>query len=151
MIQIKRAYDASRSSPEDGYRILIDRLWPRGIKKAELHLDEWAKDLAPSTELRKVFGHDPARWQSFRTAYRRELRSPWAWEKIRSLAKLAHRGTVTLLYSAKDEIHNDAVVLKEAIEKELATGVRGNTHSPSAKEHRSQVYRKVRHARLPPR
>lgn len=140
MIQIKRVYDASRSSREDGYRILIDRLWPRGMKKAELHLDEWAKDLAPSTELRKVFGHDPARWKSFRASYRRELRSPWAQEKIHSLAKLAHKGTVTLLYSAKDEMHNDAVVLKQTIERVLAREVRGNTLSRSTKKYRSQVY-----------
>ncbi|MGH9933439.1 MAG: DUF488 family protein, N3 subclade, partial [Pyrinomonadaceae bacterium] len=92
-----------------------------------------------------------ARWQSFRADYRRELRSPRAQEKIRSLVKLAHKRTVTLLYSAKDETHNDAVVLKQTIERTLATGVRGNTRSASAKEHRSRIYKKVRHARLPPR
>jgi uncharacterized protein YeaO (DUF488 family) len=118
MIQIKRAYEPS--SRKDGYRVLIDRLWPRGIKKEDLAMDEWAKDLAPSSALRKDFGHDPAHWKSFVSAYKKELKSPEAKEWIAKLTRHAGKRTLTLLYGARDEEHNNAVVLKEVLEKELA-------------------------------
>jgi uncharacterized protein YeaO (DUF488 family) len=117
MIKIKRAYEPFKK--QDGYRVLIDRLWPRGIKKSDLPLDEWIKDLAPSTELRKNFGHEPSKWVSFRKEYKSELRAGPAREKLLDLAKRASRGTVTLVYSAKDTEHNDAVVLKDLLDREL--------------------------------
>jgi uncharacterized protein YeaO (DUF488 family) len=118
MIQIKRAYEPA--GKRDGYRILVDRLWPRGIKKKDLALDEWLKDLAPSTELRQEFGHDPAHWKSFVSAYKRELRTSAAKEQIQRLAQQALKRPLTLLFGARDEKQNNAVVLKNVIEKELA-------------------------------
>lgn len=110
-LRLKRAYEPAE--PSDGTRILVDRLWPRGVSKAKASLDDWIKDIAPSTELRKWFGHDPARWTEFQRRYRAELRGHSdALDKIRALAK-AH--TVTLVYSAHDEQHNDAVVLREVL------------------------------------
>lgn len=112
MIQIKRAYEAY--SPTDGKRILIDRLWPRGISKEEVKLDLWLKDIAPSTELRQWFGHDPAKWREFKKRYISEIKSnTQALSQIQTLVK---KGKVTLVYGAKDEEHNDAVVLKEYLE-----------------------------------
>ena len=108
-ISIKRAYEAP--APADGTRILIDRLWPRGVKKEALALNQWAKDLAPSTELRQWFGHDPALWPAFRQRYAAELR-PHA-ELLESLRALARKGTITLVYGAHDEEHNDAVALRD--------------------------------------
>ena len=93
----------------DGTRVLIDRLWPRGVSKAEAHVDTWLKDIAPTAELRKWFGHDPARWSEFRTRYRAELAANDA--AVTQLHELAAAGPVTLLYSAHDEQHNQAVVL----------------------------------------
>lgn len=114
MVKIKRAYEAP--GKDDGYRVLVDRLWPRGRTKARLALDEWAKVLAPSAELRDFFGHDPKRWSAFRTRYRRELRAgAEASEKIRDLSRRARKGPVTLVYGARDEKHNQAVVLRELI------------------------------------
>lgn len=115
MVKLKRAYEPASKS--DGYRVLIDRLWPRGIKKADLILNEWTKELAPSTELRKSFGHDPAKWIEFRARYQLELRSRPSREKLESLAKRARQGSVTLVYSARDEEHNDAVVLKNILDR----------------------------------
>lgn len=117
MIQIKRAYETA--SKKDERRILIDRLWPRGITKQALRLSAWFKELAPSTELRKSFGHDPKHWKSFQTKYKKELKSSAARAKLSELVQFAKKATVTLLYGAKDESHNNAVVLKELIEKEL--------------------------------
>ncbi|MGZ3687629.1 MAG: DUF488 domain-containing protein [Bdellovibrionota bacterium] len=113
MVKIKRAYEETEKG--DGYRILIDRLWPRGIRKSKLILDEWAKELAPSSELRKSFGHDPDKWKEFQSRYRRELRTPEHRRIIEALARRARRRPLTLVYSAKDEEHNDAVVLKNVI------------------------------------
>lgn len=115
MIQIKRAYEAA--SKKDGYRVLVDRLWPRGLKKEDLKYDEWLKDVAPSTALRKEFSHDPARWKSFVSAYKKELKSPETQELIRKLSQHAAQSNLTLLYGARDEEHNNAVVLKELLEK----------------------------------
>jgi uncharacterized protein YeaO (DUF488 family) len=109
MIKIKRTYDAVEK--EDGVRFLIDRLWPRGIRKEALKADSWLKDVAPSTELRECFGHDPAKWNEFRRKYFSELKAnPDGW---RPIVEAARDKTVTLLYSAKDQIHNDAVALRE--------------------------------------
>lgn len=111
-VRLKRAYEAPL--PEDGHRILIDRLWPRGVSKSEARLDEWVKQVAPSTELRTWFGHDLRRWDEFRRRYRAELKERAAPE-LRELRRLARKGTITLVYSAKDEIHNDAVVLRNVL------------------------------------
>ncbi|WP_298438815.1 DUF488 family protein [Geobacter sp.] len=112
MVGIKRIYDPP--APEDGTRVLVDRLWPRGIAKDEARIDEWLKEIAPSDELRKWFGHDPARWEEFRERYRRELEAKG--EPLERLRALAGKGTVTLLFAARDEEHNNAVVLKEILD-----------------------------------
>lgn len=115
-IQLKRAYDAPARS--DGYRILVDRLWPRGIKKEALRLDDWAKALAPSTELRQWFAHDPDKWTEFRKRYRAELRSAGAAQIVRDLLASAKGAkTITLLYGAKDREHNEAIVLRALFER----------------------------------
>lgn len=107
-VKLKRAYEPA--APGDGTRILVDRLWPRGVSKSRLALDEWMKDVAPSSGLRKWFGHDPARWPEFRTRYAREVRANA--ELFGRLRDLAREGPITLVYSAHDERHNDAVVLR---------------------------------------
>ena len=107
-VQIKRAYEPP--APEDGTRILIDRLWPRGIKKEALALDDWNKELAPSTALRQWFGHDPALWTEFQRRYAAELQ-PQA-EHMEALRALARKGRLTLVYGAHDEAHNNAVVVR---------------------------------------
>ncbi len=114
-IAIKRVYEAPAEG--DGYRVLIDRLWPRGLKKEALAMDVWAKELAPSTELRQWFGHDPARWDEFRQRYAAELDgSASVWQ---ALARRSTQEPVTLLYGARDEEHNDAVALKALMEQWL--------------------------------
>ncbi len=113
MIAIKRAYD--KPSHSDGFRILIDRLWPRGLTKEKVAADLWLKDIAPSTELRKWFGHDPEKWPEFKNKYFQELKQKK--ELIDTIKKHTKQGRVTLLYSARDELHNDAIVLKEFLEK----------------------------------
>ncbi len=110
-VRIKRAYEPPE--PADGYRVLIDRIWPRGVSKEEARLDEWARELAPSSELRRWFGHDPARFEEFRRRYRAELAGHE--EKLRELRRRARQGTLTLVYSARDTEHNDAVVLAELL------------------------------------
>ncbi|MDE1942599.1 MAG: DUF488 domain-containing protein [Betaproteobacteria bacterium] len=108
-IRIKRAYDPP--DPADGIRLLVDRLWPRGLRKEAAALDDWQKDLAPSPGLRQWFGHDPARWQEFRQRYLAEMAAnPEPFESIRTLAR---SGTVTLLYAARDAAHNHALVLRD--------------------------------------
>jgi uncharacterized protein YeaO (DUF488 family) len=110
-VQLKRAYE--RPAAGDGTRILIDRLWPRGVRKADAALDHWAKDIAPSTALRKSFGHDPARWQEFRSRYAVEVHEhPEQLNRLRALAK---QGPITLVFSAHDEVHNDAVALRDLL------------------------------------
>jgi uncharacterized protein YeaO (DUF488 family) len=110
-VRLKRAYNAPRRS--DGTRILIDRLWPRGVKKANAAIDMWVKDIAPSTALRKWFGHDPARWQQFRRRYSDEIHRQR--DRVDELRALAERGRITLVFAAHDEIHNDAVVLRDIL------------------------------------
>ena len=110
-VKLKRAYEPS--SPDDGTRVLVDRLWPRGVRKDDAAVDLWLKELAPSTELRKWFGHDPVRWQEFRERYAAEVRQHP--ELVDQLRDLARKGPVTLVYSAHDEAHNDAVVLRSLV------------------------------------
>jgi uncharacterized protein YeaO (DUF488 family) len=115
-ILIKRAYDDP--APGDGYRVLVDRVWPRGRSKDALALDDWAKALAPSAGLRKWFGHDPKRWKNFQARYRKELTGQN--ELLRSLLKSAGKRPVTLVYGAKDENHNQAVVLRDMLARMAA-------------------------------
>jgi len=110
-VRIKRAYEAP--SPQDGTRVLVDRLWPRGVKKADADIAQWMKEIAPSNELRKWFGHEPQRWEEFRRRYKAELAAKR--ELVGELRELAGRGPLTLVYSAHDEAHNQAVVLREAL------------------------------------
>jgi len=110
-VRLKRAYE--KADGKDGRRILVDRLWPRGVSKGEAAIDEWLKDLAPSTALRKWFGHDPDRWDEFRRRYAGEIHGHA--ELLAHLRELARRGPVTLVYSAHDEVHNDAVVLRDVL------------------------------------
>jgi uncharacterized protein YeaO (DUF488 family) len=114
-IDLKRAYDPPAKS--DGRRILVDRIWPRGIAKDDLRIDAWLKDVAPSTGLRKWFGHDPAEWDEFKKRYARELEQrPEALEELLEKARAGH---VTLVFGAKDIEHNNAVALKEILERRL--------------------------------
>lgn len=113
MIVLKRAYDPP--SDEDGERILVDRLWPRGLAKDEARLSSWLKEIAPSPELRKWYGHDPSRWGEFRRRYETELRSPEKRALVEGLAGKSRRGVVTLVYGARDRERNHAVVLKDRI------------------------------------
>jgi uncharacterized protein YeaO (DUF488 family) len=110
-IKIKRAYE--KPDAEDGLRILIDRLWPRGLTKDKAAIDHWFKEIAPSTKLRKWFSHDPDRWVEFRRRYVRELKSHVA--QLGEIRKLARNGPITLVYAAHDELHNDAVVLRDIL------------------------------------
>jgi len=115
MITLKRAYDPI--SRADGARVLVERLWPRGLSKTKLHLDAWLKDVGPSTELRKWFGHDLNKWNEFRKRYRRELDSRSdAWQAIASAIR---HGPVTLVYSSHDTEHNNAVALREYLEAKM--------------------------------
>jgi uncharacterized protein YeaO (DUF488 family) len=115
MIQIKRVYDAS--AKEDGARFLVERLWPRVMKKEELPMDAWCKNLAPSDELRRWFSHDPAKWKEFQRRYRAELSDNTA--ACQPLFEAAKRGHITLLYSARDTEHNSALALKSYLEERL--------------------------------
>ncbi|MDI6867813.1 DUF488 domain-containing protein [Methanoculleus sp.] len=114
MIRTKRIYE--EPSGDDGTRVLVDRIWPRGISKEKASLDRWEKDLAPSTELRRWFGHDPSKWEEFLRRYRAELAGKE--EELARLRREGEEGAVTLLYAAKDETHNNAVALKRYIEEE---------------------------------
>jgi len=115
MIKLKRVYE--QAEPDDGARYLIDGLWPRGVAKDALHLTAWVRDVAPSAELRKWFGHDPARWDEFRRRYGAELDAmPQAWEPLLGAAR---SGTITLLFAARDTEHNNAVALREYLQARL--------------------------------
>lgn len=113
MIKLKRVYESP--SPQDGLRVLVDRLWPRGLTKELAAVDLWVKDLAPSTELRKWFGHDPARWKQFQIRYRKELQETS--EALQLLKQKSDERTVTLVYGARDKEHNEALVLKRFLER----------------------------------
>ncbi|MFN2134035.1 MAG: DUF488 domain-containing protein [Anaerolineae bacterium] len=111
-IQVKRAYEPP--APGDGYRVLVDRLWPRGVSKEKLELDEWHKEIAPSDTLRKWFGHDPEKWAEFEERYFAELdEQP---DQVQELLQHANSGPLTLVYGAKDEEHNNAVALRKYLE-----------------------------------
>ena len=114
-IKTKRVYDRYRKS--DGVRILVDRLWPRGMSKGTAHLDRWSRDISPSNELRKWFGHNPERWKEFEARYRRELKSRERREALKELKHLASKRTVTLLFGARDPEHNNAVVVEEMLKQ----------------------------------
>jgi len=112
-IQLKRVYEPP--SKEDGIRILVDRLWPRGLTKKKAAVDLWLKDIAPTTELRRWFGHDAARWKEFQVRYRKELRADK--EAVNLLKQKSKEGTVTLVYGAKDQEHNEALVLQQMLDR----------------------------------
>jgi uncharacterized protein YeaO (DUF488 family) len=114
-VRLKRAYEPA--APTDGYRVLIDRLWPRGVSRERAKLDAWEKELAPSPELRQWFGHEPGRFAEFRRRYIDELRSERS--RLTALRRRAREGTLTLVYSARDTEHNDAVVLAEVLRRGL--------------------------------
>jgi uncharacterized protein YeaO (DUF488 family) len=115
MIRVKRVYD--RPEPTDGARLLVERLWPRGVKKEALQMTDWLKEVTPSDALRRWFGHDPAKWEEFQRRYFAELDSrPGAWQPI---VEAARRGHVTFLYSARDPEHNSAIALKAYVENAL--------------------------------
>jgi len=118
MIRLKRAYESPNE--DDGSRYLVDRLWPRGITKEDARLTEWLKDLAPSEELRKWFGHDPKRWGEFKRRYKLELHAAVREQILMDLTQKAKAGTVTLVFAAKETEHNNAVVIKEVLERKLA-------------------------------
>ncbi len=114
-VKLKRVYD--QESPDDGRRFLVERLWPRGIRKAALHYDDWLKDVGPSTDLRKWFGHDPEKWEEFRRKYFAELdANASTWQPIIAAVQ---KGVVTLLYSSHDEEHNNAAALREYLNRKL--------------------------------
>jgi uncharacterized protein YeaO (DUF488 family) len=112
-VKVKRVYDEPAKS--DGLRVLVDRLWPRGLKKKHARIDEWFKEVAPTTGLRKWFGHDPSRWEEFKKRYFRELDNRR--ERVEELARESKKRTVTLLFGAKDTEHNNAVAFKEYLQK----------------------------------
>lgn len=114
MFKVKRVY--VESEPEDGYRVLVDRVWPRGVSKEKAQIDMWMKEIAPSDRLRKWFGHDPKRWPEFQKRYREEFKKNREIAgQLRELEK--EQGTVTLVYSARDEQHNQAVALREFLQR----------------------------------
>ena len=119
-ISLKRAYEPPAET--DGIRVLVDRLWPRGVTKSRARIDLWLKEVAPSTELRKWFGHDPDKWPEFQKRYRAELKDNPALSELREQSR---QGKITLVYAARDELHNDAVVLRQV----LGSGP-GNSHKP---------------------
>jgi uncharacterized protein YeaO (DUF488 family) len=141
-IRLKRAYEPA--SAEDGYRVLVDRLWPRGVSKEQAKLDEWVKDLSPSSELREWFGHEPGRFAEFRRRYVDELRAHA--QRLKELRRRAATGTLTLVYSARDSEHNDAVVLAEVLRRGLpksqSRAVVGSTRKTGRARDTKQVWAK---------
>jgi uncharacterized protein YeaO (DUF488 family) len=116
-IRLKRAYDDPQ--PDDGHRVLVDRVWPRGRTKAELRLGAWARELGPSNRLRKWFGHDPARWTEFQLRYREELAGPEQSQALDELAAISRAGRVTIVYGARDREHNQAQVIADELTRRL--------------------------------
>jgi uncharacterized protein YeaO (DUF488 family) len=116
-VRLLRAYDDRGT--DDGHRVLVDRVWPRGRTREELHLDAWARDLGPSTQLRKWFGHEPARWTEFQARYHAELADPEKAQALDALAAKARAGRVTLVYGARDREHNQARVIADELERRL--------------------------------
>ena len=113
MLKLKRVYE--NKEPGDGVRILVDRLWPRGLTKESAGIDEWGREIAPSSELRKWFAHQPDKWDEFKQRYKNELSAPDKKQLLDSIRKKVRDGTITLVYAAKDTEHNNAVVLKEVL------------------------------------
>lgn len=113
MIQLKRIYEAP--AKKDGYRVLVDRIWPRGVSKEAAKLDDWMRDVTPSPELRVWFGHDPKRWEEFKFRYLAELYGPEQMDCLKELRERGAHGIVTLLYAAKDERHNHALILLDVL------------------------------------
>jgi uncharacterized protein YeaO (DUF488 family) len=131
-VSLKRAYE--HPSPDDGMRVLIDRLWPRGLSKEQLAIDFWLKDVAPSDALRRWYGHKPSRWESFATKYRAELAQRA--DLLRLLDELRRRGRITLLYGARDTARNNAVVLRAVLEERKCAGAKSRprtSHLESAR------------------
>lgn len=116
-VRTRRAYEEPR--PDDGWRVLVDRVWPRGRTREALRLDAWERDLAPSGDLRRWFGHDPSRWEAFRERYRAELAAPTQSGLLDELADRARAGRVTLVFGARDEEHNQAVVIADEVRARL--------------------------------
>ncbi|MEA3366312.1 MAG: DUF488 family protein [Candidatus Hydrogenedentes bacterium] len=114
-IRIRRLYH--EATKNDGYRVLVDRVWPRGVSKQDAHLDAWNRDVAPTDDLRKWFGHDPDKWDEFKKQYKNELSANW--EAVAPLLEKAREKRVTLVFGAKDKEHNNAVVLREFLEEQL--------------------------------
>jgi uncharacterized protein YeaO (DUF488 family) len=119
-VRLQRAYDAP--APGGGYRVLVDRVWPRGRTKEQLRLDAWERDLGPSTQLRKWFDHDPARWAEFRVRYLAELADPGRAQGLDALAGRARQGPITLVFGARDSEHNQARVIADELERRLEMG-----------------------------
>ncbi|MAM57351.1 MAG: hypothetical protein CMN25_08460 [Salinicola sp.] len=113
-VQIKRIYD--KASPDDGYRVLVDGIWPRGVAKRDAKIDEWRKELAPSRSLRQWYGHDQERWSEFRKAYERELAHADP-EAVKTLRQITKKQTLTLLFAARSTDYNNAVILKAYLER----------------------------------
>jgi len=122
MLKVKRVYE--KPSAADGERFLVDRLWPRGLKKQDAHLKAWLRDLAPSDDLRHWFSHDPQRWEEFQQRYVEELEDSKKTSQIEDLLERVRQGTATLVFAAKDEEKNNAVVLKHYLEKRLGSAAR---------------------------
>ena len=114
MVRIKRVFD--KRADDDGYRVLVDRLWPRGVRKESAALDYWAKELSPTEELREFYHHEPRLWNAFRDRFRDELHNPAAIETLTRLGELAKKGTVTLIFGSREPIKNNATVVKELLE-----------------------------------
>ncbi len=134
MIRLKRAYEAP--VPRDGTRVLVDRIWPRGVSREKLRIEAWLPDLGPSAALRTWFGHDPSRWETFRRRYLVELRRKRP--LLRQLAAYARRGTLTLVYGARDPAHNQAVVIEEVLER------RGGVRARKPASGRRQIRKRSR-------
>ena len=137
MVKLKRAYEPP--SGADGYRVLVERLWPRGVRKEALPLDAWEKEIAPSTALRKWFAHDPERWSEFKRRYHAELEEGPQSELLRALAERAAAAPLTLIFSSHDVDHNNAVVLRDELERRarrLARAAHRATRAPHARKHR---------------
>ena len=137
MVRLKRAYEPVE--PDDGRRVLVERLWPRGLRKEQAHFDDWLKDVAPSDALRKWFHHDPSRWTEFEQRYARELDSEAARAAFDELVRRAASETVTLVYSAHDQEHNNAIVLKRMIDRRLRQKSR-KVSRPASRSHTRAAY-----------
>ncbi len=111
MLKVKRVYEPP--SADDGYRILVDRIWPRGVTKERARIDEWRRDLSPSTDLRKWYGHDPDKWDEFRRRYRAELEAAGKIADVRKIGEMARSRDITLVFGARDPLHNQAVAVRE--------------------------------------